>query len=101
MSDPSTPEPRATPASVPALRASDAEREQVVDVLRQAAGDGRLDTDELDERLTLAYAVKTKHELEALTADVVVPGAGREPPRERPPPQAAWSCAPATAARAT
>jgi Domain of unknown function (DUF1707) len=73
MSDPSTPEPSVSPASVPALRASDAEREHVVDVLRQAAGDGRLDVQELDERLTLAYSSKTKPELEALTADVVVP----------------------------
>jgi hypothetical protein len=72
MSDPSTPEPPATPASPPALRASDAEREHVVNVLRQAAGEGRLDVDELDERLTLAYSIKTSAELEALTADVVV-----------------------------
>jgi hypothetical protein len=82
MSDPSTPEPApspesVTPESVPVLRASDAEREHVVDVLRQAAGEGRLDVDELDERLTLAYSGKTKAELEALTTDVVVPVAGR------------------------
>jgi hypothetical protein len=77
MSDPSTPKPSLTPESVPVLRASDAEREHVVNVLRQAAGEGRLDVEELDERLTLAYSGKTTAELEALTADVVLPVAAR------------------------
>lgn len=71
MSDPSQREPSTTPA----LRASDAEREHVIELLRGAAGEGRLDLDELDERLTRAYASRTTSELEALTADVVAPGA--------------------------
>jgi DUF1707 SHOCT-like domain len=33
------------------LRISDDERHQVAEVLRQAAGDGRIDLEELDERL--------------------------------------------------
>jgi len=54
----------------PALRASDADRERVVDILRQAAGDGRLDVDELDERLQRVYASKTVVELRPLIADL-------------------------------
>src|SRR5690606_32055326 len=38
------------------LRASDADRERVAEVLRQAAAEGRLDLNELDERLGLVYA---------------------------------------------
>ena len=41
---------------LPDLRASDADRERAVLTLGRAAGDGRLDTDELEERLQLAYA---------------------------------------------
>jgi DUF1707 SHOCT-like domain len=52
------------------LRASDADRERVADVLRQAAGDGRLTMDELDERLDAAYAAKTYAELEPITHDL-------------------------------
>ena len=86
MSDPHQPDPGADASSspppatpsrggAPALRASDADRERIVDVLRRAAGEGRLDVDELDERLQLAYATRTVDELESLTADVRVPGA--------------------------
>lgn len=71
--------PRPQPAPLPALRASDAEREHTVELLRRAAGEGRLDLEELDERLALAYATKTKAELERLTVDVVVPGTGGAP----------------------
>jgi hypothetical protein len=67
---PATPPPAAQP---PALRASDGDRERVVEVLRQAAGEGRIDVDELDERLQLAYTMRTLTELESLTADVTVP----------------------------
>lgn len=53
------------------MRASDADRDRVVDVLRDAAGDGRLTTDELDERLEAALSSRTIGELAALTADLV------------------------------
>jgi hypothetical protein len=56
--------------STPEHRASDAEREAVADRLRTAAGDGRLDPDELDERLTAAYAARTTGELVPLTSDL-------------------------------
>ena len=57
------------------VRASDLDRENVAEQLRMAAGDGRLDFDELDERLGAAYGAKTYAELEPLVADL--PGARR------------------------
>ncbi|HEY6758972.1 MAG TPA: DUF1707 domain-containing protein [Baekduia sp.] len=59
---------------LPELRASDADRERVADVLRHAAADGRLTVDELDERLDAAFAARTRAELDTLTADVVPDG---------------------------
>ena len=55
---------------LPELRASDADRERAVITLGRAAGDGRLDVDELEERLQLAYAARTHAELDTLLADV-------------------------------
>jgi hypothetical protein len=54
----------------PDLRASDAERERVVAFLRDQAGEGRLDADELDERVGKAYAAKTVRQLRELIADL-------------------------------
>lgn len=51
-------------------RVSDQERHQVAEVLREAAGEGRIDLEELDERLEAAYAAKTYAELVPLTADL-------------------------------
>ena len=69
------------------LRASDADRERVADIIRRAAGDGRLTMDELDERLEAVYAAKTYAELEPLTRDLPrtsggpVPAPGHDPQR--------------------
>jgi hypothetical protein len=52
------------------IRASDQDRERVVDVLRDAYTAGRLDLTELDERTTSAYSAKTWGELRDLTADL-------------------------------
>jgi hypothetical protein len=52
------------------IRASDHERESVVDVLRDAFTDGRLTFDEFEERTAAAYAAKTWTDLRALTADL-------------------------------
>src|SRR5580658_4441678 len=52
------------------LRASHADRDQVVEVLRVAAGDGRLTADELDQRLEAALTARTLGELTALTTDL-------------------------------
>src|SRR5947207_338555 len=63
------------------MRASDADRERVAEVLRQAAADGRLDLTELDERLAVVYAARTYAELEPVTADLPVHGAPTAPVR--------------------
>lgn len=68
--------PATGPGRPPQLRASDADREQVASVLREAAAEGRLGFDELDERLTAAYAAKTYAELEPLTGDLPDHGTG-------------------------
>ncbi len=58
------------------LRASHADRDQVVELLREAAGDGRLSPEELDDRLELALTARTYAELASLTADLpIAPGA--------------------------
>src|SRR6201986_2778513 len=63
------------------LRASHADRDQVADLLRVAAGDGRLSADELDDRLERALTARTYAELAALTADLpATPGAIIVPP---------------------
>src|SRR4051812_46153285 len=66
-----------------AVRASDAEREEVVTALRTHAGDGRLDVEELGQRIEAAYSAKTRPELSALTDDLPrTPRAPREEGRE-------------------
>jgi hypothetical protein len=52
------------------LRASQAERERVVDRLRAHAGDGRLEIDELEQRIEAAYAARTRGDLRALLRDL-------------------------------
>ena len=61
------------------LRVSDADRHKVAEILRQAAGEGRLDLDELDERLESAYAAKTYADLVPITADLPLRDAERLP----------------------
>ncbi|MFD6184021.1 DUF1707 domain-containing protein [Streptomyces goshikiensis] len=62
------------PAAAPALRASDADRERVVERLRDAVAEGRLDMEEFQERLEAAYASRTYAELEPLTRDLPAVG---------------------------
>ena len=50
------------------IRASDRERESVVDVLRDAYTEGRLTLEEFEERTTEAYASKTWDDLRELAA---------------------------------
>lgn len=57
-------------ASRAILRASDADRDAVVERLRTAAAEGRLDTDELDERLGAALRSRTYGELDGLLTDL-------------------------------
>jgi hypothetical protein len=74
-------------ADQPAHRASDAEREAAADRLRTAAAEGRLDPDELDERVGQVYAARTRGELATLTDDLP------EPPAQPVPPDPAWKSA--------
>lgn len=52
------------------LRVGDADRQRVADVLRDAAGEGRLDLDELEERLELTWQAKTYGDLVPITLDL-------------------------------
>ncbi len=77
MADEDSPTPRADLARNVGrneLRASHQDRDRVVELLRVAAGDGRLTADELDQRLEAALTARTYGELAALTADLPVPG---------------------------
>jgi len=55
------------------MRVSDSDRERAADLLREAAGHGRITMDELDERLEVAYAAKTYGDLAAVTRDLPQP----------------------------
>jgi len=67
------------PASSPDLRASDADRDRVIDVLRAATADGRLTADEFSERMEAALASRTFRELAPLTADLAAAPAQPKP----------------------
>jgi hypothetical protein len=59
-------------AKAPGVRASDADREQLISELNEHAVAGRLTTDELEERLEAAYSARTTGELDALRSDLPV-----------------------------
>jgi Domain of unknown function (DUF1707) len=67
------------------LRASHADRDQMVELLRVAAGDGRLSPEELDERLELALNARTYDELAALVTDLPAAGTAISPVTAMPP----------------
>jgi hypothetical protein len=81
----STHQPESTdPARVPgpvagSLRASDADRDQVANVLSTAYSEGRLTREEHDERLNQVMAAKTFAELIPLTQDLVYTGPAAAP----------------------
>ncbi|MER7000303.1 DUF1707 domain-containing protein [Streptomyces sp. NPDC000410] len=62
-----------------AMRVSHAERDAVVEQLRDAAADGRIDLDELDARLAVALTAKTYGDLAPLTADLPTEAAVLDP----------------------
>ncbi len=63
------------------LRASDADRERVVQRLHTAATEGRLSSDELDDRVHRALTALTYGELDAVLADLPRPAdAGHRAP---------------------
>ena len=53
-----------------AVRASDGEREQTVELLRAHAAEGRLTVEEFSARVDEAYAARTRAELDALVDDL-------------------------------
>jgi hypothetical protein len=54
----------------PDLRVSQEEREEVVELLRTQAGEGRLDLEELEERVEAALSARTRGDLDPLLADL-------------------------------
>ena len=75
---------------LPVLRLSDAEREDIVAVLRLHTGEGRLTLDEFAERAERVYGAQTKSDLEPLVRDlpshdlaITAPGSAR-PVEQRP-----------------
>ncbi len=54
----------------PRLRASDAEREEYAQIVREAVGEGRLTLDEGDERLAAIYATKFRGDLDPIIGDL-------------------------------
>lgn len=68
------------------LRISDSDRHQVAELLREAAGEGRIDFAELDERLEATWAAKTYGDLVPITVDLPAhPGAPAQPERSPAP----------------
>lgn len=68
------------------VRTSDAEREQVVEILRAAMGEGRLSMGDGEERIAAAYGATYRDELTPLTGDLPdgdLPGRVRTPYTER------------------
>ena len=68
------------------FRASHADREQAIEVLKDAFAQGRLDEDEFDARVGQAFASRTYAELAAVTADI--PGGSAAAPPSRQPARA-------------
>ena len=67
------------------LRASHEDRDRIVEVLRVAAGDGRLTSAELDERVEQALTARTYGELTALVTDLpATQGAAMSAPPKQP-----------------
>lgn len=54
----------------PHIRASDADRERVIDALQRHAAEGRITLDEFDQRSADAYSASTLGDLEMITADL-------------------------------
>ena len=73
-----------SPGDVPSVRIGTAEREAAASALSEHFAAGRLEQDELEERLDRAYAAKTGADLEPLFRDLPQPGlpvAAAEPDR--------------------
>jgi hypothetical protein len=69
-----------TPQAGQTIRASDAERDQVVALLKRGFSDGRLTQAELEERVGAALAARTRDQLQALAADLPAADVQPAPP---------------------
>ncbi|WP_435839625.1 DUF1707 SHOCT-like domain-containing protein [Streptomyces caniferus] len=58
------------------IRASDADRDRVAEILREALAEGRLDPEEHAERIDTVYRAKTMGELEPIVRDLPAAGKG-------------------------
>jgi Domain of unknown function (DUF1707)/2TM domain len=65
------------------LLASDAERDRTAERLRAAAAEGRLTSEELEERLETAFSSRTEAELEPLVADLPAASVSTPPAARR------------------
>src|SRR5262245_48512539 len=79
------------------MRISDADRERVTARLREHFADGRLTSDELDERITAALNAKTYGDLRKIMADLPEPEPAGPQPGQMPPPP--WAGRPVFAYR--
>jgi hypothetical protein len=61
------------------MRISDDDRHRVAEILREAAGEGRLEIDELDERLEATYAARTYADLVPITVDLPAQAPSHQP----------------------
>ncbi|MGW4347122.1 DUF1707 SHOCT-like domain-containing protein [Streptomyces sp. NPDC004690] len=77
--DQQRPAPPAARPDPQQLRASDADRERVAEVLRDALAEGRLDMAEFEERLEATYSARTYGELAPITSDLPAAGAVTAP----------------------
>jgi hypothetical protein len=94
------------PSGPHGVRASDQEREEIVNTLKQHMVDGRLDWEEFSERMDKAYAARDRDELSALVGDLPgrekaaagqAPGEGAWSPGQWGPPWARGGRGPARA----
>jgi hypothetical protein len=74
------PDGEAEPRDRPAIRASDQDRDGVVQRLQEAFAERRLDDDEFDERMRAALTARTNADLDRLTSDLPAPRSGGAAP---------------------
>ncbi|MEU5317213.1 DUF1707 domain-containing protein [Streptomyces sp. NPDC021056] len=77
-------EKQTSPAATTDLRASDADRDRIADILREALAEGRLTADEHAERVEGALAAKTVGELDTFIQDLPAAHQRRTTPAAAP-----------------
>jgi hypothetical protein len=70
------PQKPVAPAEPVGIRASDADRDRIADILREALAEGRLDAEEHSDRIDSVYRAKTLGELEPLVRDLPAASGG-------------------------